>query len=361
MDYKTTLMWNEISETGRIFGEIASANQAAIEAAAKAIEGCGAKNFVLAGRGTSDHALMYFKYVLEEITPYTASYAAPSIVTMYNGKLSYSNSVVVGCSQSGKAADALEVLKKGNADGAVTIAITNDPESPMAKEARFHLFCNCKEEKSVAATKTFSAQLYLALWLAFRLAGDEKGISALMNYKTHTDRHFATISALTDKFAEKYKWMKSGFVLSRGLTYAIAYEQTLKLQETCYIQMKGYASSDFYHGPMAMINAETPVIVYCAHNIDREETEQLVRADQVKCLDKMNELGAPVLVVTDDKYIADKYASVCDVAYIDEDMGDKFSIFPFALFAQMLACKISMGIGNNPDAPRALKKITITK
>ena len=361
MDYKTTLMWKEISETGRIFSEIEPANRAVMAEAVKAIKASGATNFVLAGRGTSDHALMYFKYVLEEKTEYTASYAAPSIVTIFNGKLSYKNSVVIGCSQSGKAADALAVLEKANKEGAVTIAITNDETSPMAKEAKYHLFCKCGLESSVAATKTFSAQLYICLWLANEIAGDKEELKKLHSYYNVINELFPAISDLTDKYSAKYKDMKSGFVLSRGITYALANEQTLKLQETCYIQMKGYAGSDFYHGPMAMVNPNTPVLIYCAHNEDAEESEALMREDQVKCADKMISLGAPVLVITDDKFISDKYSSECDVAFIPAKYGDRFTVFSFALFAQMFACKISVAVGNNPDAPRALSKVTITK
>ncbi len=361
MDYKSTLMWKEISETERIFSEIEPANKAVMAEVVKAIKASPATNFVLAGRGTSDHALMYFKYVLEEKTEYTASYAAPSILTIYNGKMSLKNSIVIGCSQSGKAADALEVLRKGNKDGAVTIAITNDENSPMAKEAKYHLFCACGLESSVAATKTFSAQLYLCLWLASEIAGDSADLAKLHGYHSVIGKLFPTIDAQSGVYAEKYKDTFSGFVLSRGITYAIAYEQTLKLQETCYIQMKGYAGSDFYHGPMAMVNAKTPVLIYCAHNEDSAEIEALVREDQIKCVDKMTSLGAPVLVITDDAQISSKYENVCDVAYIPAEYGDRFTIFSFALFAQMLACKISVGIGNNPDAPRALNKITITK
>ena len=361
MDYKSTLMWKEISETGRIFKEIEPANRAVMAEVVKAIKASGATNFVLAGRGTSDHALMYLKYVLEEKTEYTASYAAPSIVTIYNGKLNYKNSVVIGCSQSGKAADAIAVLEKAKKDGAVTIAITNDETSPMAKLADYHLFCNCGLESSVAATKTFSAQLYLSLWLVDELAGDEAELKELHNYYKNIDNKFSVIDGFTTTYAEKYKDTFSGFVLARGIAYPIANEQTLKLQETCYIQMKGYAGSDFYHGPMAMVNAKTPVLIYCAHNEDDAKIEELMRADQVQCVDKMISLGAPVLVITDDKYIADKYNALCDVAALPAAGCDRFTVFYFALFAQMLACKISVSIGNNPDAPRALKKITITK
>lgn len=360
MDYQNTLMWKEINETPRIFGEIQGANEKTMKALVSAIKNGKATNFVAAARGTSDHALIFFKYLMEINTKYTVGLSAPSVVTLYNGNVNYENSVVVGCSQSGKAADVLEVIRRGNAQGAITVAVTNDEESPLAKEAKFHLFCDCKEEKSVAATKTFSAQLFLLSWLCYELADNKADLEALANLKTSIEKVIPQIDELTTKYADMFKGMKSGFVLSRGITFAIAMEATLKLQETCYIQMKGYPGSDFYHGPMAMVNENTPVIIYCAKNKGGKEAEELVRADQVKCVDKMMSLGAPVLLVTTDKALTGKGAN-CHDAFIDFDVPEEIAMFSFALFAQMFACKISCGIGNNPDEPRALKKVTITK
>ena len=360
MNYKDTLMWKEISETPRIFSEIQAANAGVMTELVSAIKAAKATNFVAAARGTSDHALIYFKYLLEITSNYTVGLSAPSVITLYKGKINYSNSIVIGCSQSGKAADVLEVIRKGNEQGAITISVTNDRESPLAKEAKFHLYCNCKEEKSVAATKTFSAQLYLLAWFASELAGNKADLKMLASLGKDIERVIPQIDELTTKFAEKFKDMKSGFVLSRGITYAIALESTLKLQETCYIQMKGYPGSDFYHGPMAMVNPETPVIIYCAKNNGDEEMQSIVRADQMKCVEKMISLGAPVLLVTNDCVLTGK-SPRCYDALINFSVPEEIMMFAFALFAQMFACKISCLIGNNPDAPRALQKVTITK
>ncbi len=360
MNYKETLMWKEINETPRIFGEIQGANAEEMKKLISAIKASKATNFVAAARGTSDHALIYFKYVLEVNSDYTVGLSAPSVLTLYKGKVNYKNSIVIGCSQSGKAADVLEVIKRGNEQGAITIAVTNDKDSPMAKEAKFHLFCNAGLESSVAATKTFSAQLYLLLWLASELSNKDKNLMILKNLKEEIENVIPQIDDLTSKYAEKFKSMKSGFVLSRGLTYAIALEATLKLQETCYIQMKGYAGSDFYHGPMAMVNENTPVIIYCAKNNEDEEMQNLVRADQIKCVEKMLSLSAPVLLVTNDLMLTGRF-NKCNDALLNFSVPEEFSMFAFALFAQMFACKISCGIGNNPDSPRALNKVTITK
>ena len=360
MLYKDTLMWKEISETPDAFLKEKKANSAVISKLVSKIKAGNATNFILAGRGTSDHALIYFKYVLESLSPYTVGLAAPSVVTMYNGKSNYGDSIVIGCSQSGKAADVIEVIKRANLQGAITVAITNDEDSPLAKEAKYHLFCAAGEEKSVAATKTFSAELFNLLWLAALLADDNKLLSDVENLSETIKTVIPEIDALTTEYAEKFDYMKSGFVLSRGITSAIALEATLKFQETCYIQMKGYAGSDFYHGPMAMVNEKTPVFIYCAKSTVSEKSAEIVKADQKKCIDKMLELSAPVLVITNDESLKKEYKTT-NVAYFDFGYGEEITMFAFALFAQMLACKISCGIGNNPDSPRALNKVTITK
>ena len=230
----------------------------------------------------------------------------------------------------------------------------------MAKEAKFHLYCCAGPKVSVVATKTFSAQLFLLLWLASELAEHKENLLHLKHLSTEIVNIIPQIDEQTTKYAQMFKDMKSGFVLSRGITYAIALEASLKLQETCYIQMKGYAGSDFYHGPMVMVNEETPVIIYAAQNNGNEEMQNLVRADQIKCIDKMISLNAPVLLVTNDHVLKGKF-SKCNEALIPFGVPEEIMMFAFALFSQMLACKISCEIGNNPDTPRALNKVTITK
>ena len=360
MDYKNTLMWKEINQTPEIFSEIQGKNKTVMESLVKAVKEGNASNFVCAARGTSNHALVYFKYLLEINSNYTVGLSAPSVITMYKGKVNYRNSVILACSQSGRAEDVLEVIKMGNSQGAITIGVTNDENSPIAKECKFHLYCSAGEEKSVAATKTYSSQLYLMLWLASELANLKNNLATLKHLHQDIAHVMPQIDALTTKYAEKFKETKGGFVLSRGLCYSIALEATLKLQETCYIQMKGYPSSEFYHGPMAMVNEETPVFIYCAKNDGDEEMQAIIRADQIKLIEKVLSLDAPVLLITNDILLTGRF-SKCNEALFNLSMPEEFTMFPFALFAQMLACKISCMVGNNPDAPRALKKVTITK
>ena len=356
MDYKETLMWKEISDTPENLSKIRKSNEVVMSNLVSAIKKGHATNFVAAARGTSDNALTYFKYVLEIMSNYTVGLSAPSVVTLYRGKINYSNSIVIGCSQSGMAQDVLEVIHKANEQGAITIAVTNNLDSPMAKDARYHLYCNSGEEKSVTATKTFNAQLYLLLWLACELTDDKDNLMFLKHIDKELALEMNELDLLTTKYAEKFKDMDSGFIISRGLTYAIALESALKLQETAHIQIKGYSGGDFAYGPVTMVDKTTPIIIYCAKNETDPEIQNMIRADQMKTINKLLTLGAPVLLVTNDFLLKGKFKE-CNDALLNFNVPEEFAIFAFSIFAQMFACKISCLKGFDPDNPRALNKV----
>ena len=152
-----TIMSKEIEEQICVLERIESKNQSVLEKIAEEVKIKKITHATLAGRGTSDNACKYGIYMLGTFCNIAAGDAAASIITLYDSKPNFVNDLVIGISQSGKAADMLEVLKQANNTGAVTVAITNDEDSPMAKTAKYHLFCNAEKEISVAATKTFSA------------------------------------------------------------------------------------------------------------------------------------------------------------------------------------------------------------
>ncbi len=360
MDYKQTLMWQEINQIPSIFNRILSENSQTMQELCTAIKNGKATNFVAAARGSSDHALVYFKYLLEINSNYTVGLSAPSVVTIYKGKINYQNSIVIGCSESGMAEDVLEVIKKANEQGAITIGVTNDKQSPIAKESKYHLYCSAGKEEGVIATKTFVAQLYLLLWLALEISEKRAYLKTMRELPKGFEHLFTQIDELTTKYAEKFKDIKNGFILSRGLVYAVALQTELLLQETCYLQVKGSSGSDFYHGPMAMVGKDTPVIIYCARNEVDEELQSVLRADQVRLIERMLLRKAPVLLVTNDCVLSGKF-SKCNDALINFSVPEEHSVLAFALFAQMFALKLSCLKGYNPDNPNGLEKTTITK
>lgn len=363
MEYNKTHMWREISQTSEVIKNITDSTVINSEIAkiVAETEKRGLKSIALAGRGTSDHALIYFKYIMEIATTYNAGLVAPSTITLYGGKVSYGDSLVIGCSQSGYAADVVEVVKQANRQGGLTVAITNDVDSPLAKEAAFHLCLSTDKEISVAATKTFSAQLCILLRLAAAFSKDKNIQAEADKLPSIIPSFFESTDKLTDLSYTDLKDMKDGFILARGITYSVAFESGLKLQETSYIRMRGYAMSDFYHGPMAMINEGTNVLVYAPKYYGGGDENNFV-AEQKKCVDKILELGGKVTIITDSQNL-NEYKNKDRIFFrqFDNPSGEISSMFGFALFAQMLACKISCGIGNDPDNPKALNKVTITK
>ncbi len=360
MEYTQTHTWREINETPAIFTEILEKNAQVINDLVKTIKESNKTNFVAAARGSSNNALVFFKYMLEFMSDYTVGFSAPSILTLYRGKINYSNSIIIGCSQSGRAEDVLEVIKKGNEQNAITVAVTNDENSPIAKHAQFHLYCSAGEEQSFVATKTFNAEMFILLWLASELSGARENRKLLKHLSVDLEHVIPQIDDLTTKYAEKFKDMKDGFVLARGLTYPIALESALIMQETCQIPIKGYAGSEFYHGPMAMVNDKTPIILYCARFDGDEEVQSIIRADQIKLIKKMLSLNVPVLLITNDCVLTGKFKN-CNDALLYFSLPEKISAFAFAIFAQMLACKISCLKGLNPDNPANMERTTITK
>jgi glucosamine--fructose-6-phosphate aminotransferase (isomerizing) len=151
-----TKMLNEIFQQPKVLEGIENENKDTLTALVKELNEKKINHAVLSGRGTSDHAAVYGQYMLGIYKNVVTALAIPSCITLYNGKPDMANDLVIGISQSGEAADALAVIETANSQGAVTVAITDNKQSPMAKIAKYHLYCNAGLEESVAATKTFT-------------------------------------------------------------------------------------------------------------------------------------------------------------------------------------------------------------
>lgn len=354
-EYLDTLMWKELNQWVECGADTAENHQVAADIATEAKKRNIVGVYTLA-RGTSDHAMIFLKYLFESYLGIPVSSGAPSAVTIYHSQMKLNNFLVIGCSQSGKAEDVREVLSQAKQNGALTLAITNDVNSPLAKEAKYHLYCGVGEEKSVAATKTFSAQLYLGYLLAKAFGGNI--LPDLGDFKQKLAEAAKIADKETDSFSDWTKPAKDCFILARGISACLAYECGLKLQETCYIKSRAYYSSDFYHGPMAMIEKGSKVILLAPKGGIDETSSKALAADSLKCAKKMEELGADLYIVTDNtENFADVKAHFVDLKAGANEIEEDFYL---ALTIQMLACKTSCKRGLNPDVPRALKKVTVT-
>jgi glucosamine--fructose-6-phosphate aminotransferase (isomerizing) len=347
---KMTKMLDEIFQQPAVLGGIESANEKTLTTLVEELNARKISHVLLAARGSSDHAAIYGKYLLGVFKGIVSGLAMPSVVTSYNSNPDMSQDLVIGISQSGEAADAIAVLEAANASGAITVAITNNIDSPLAKTAKYHLNCNAGLEKSVAATKTFTAQLYLLALLTAYWSADKKLLGDLRKLPESLKESIKSIDDLAAKTVPQYRYITEGFVLARGFCYPIAMEMALKTQETCYIKMQGHAISDFYHGPMAQVTADVPMIVLAPAGKSFKDSEDVI--------EKIKTIGTQILVITDDKDLAAK----CDHSVLLPALdSEPAAAFLFTVFAQCFAQSLSISKGLNPDSPRLLKKVTITK
>lgn len=343
------MMLNEILDQPEVLKNCLNYNSELINEVVKEIRHRKISSVVIAARGTSDHAGIYGKYIIESTIGVPVAMAAPSIFTVYKKQMDLSDSLIIGISQSGKAADVLEVIKGANNCGAITIAITNNVESPLAKEAKYHLYCNAGIEKSVAATKTFTSEMYLLTCLVAEWADDSKIKSELSEVPDNISKIFNELKYITEK-VERYRFMNECFVLARGINYAIALESALKIQETSYVRAKAYATSDFHHGPFAMIQKDMTVLVYAPEGPSLNNTMEMIH--------KLKGSDAEIITISNNKQVQEMGNTNF---VIPETSNDLISPFYNIVIAQLFACKLSLVKGFNPDAPRGLSKVTITK
>ncbi len=304
------------------------------------------RHIILSGRGSSDHAGIYFKYLCEIITGIPVTLAAPSVLTVYEGKLDLSNTLTIGVSQSGEAEDVLAILEKAKSQNSITVSVTNHCDSPLAQISDFHLDLCAGEEISVAATKTFVLEMYNLALIVASISNNAdlniglQGLPEILSSVLQDDEIISMIaSTMTD--------IQTCFVLGRGLVDAVTREIALKLQETSYIKAFGFALSDFLHGPFALIDSNSIILLLVPN--DGTHSESLAMAK------KLRQEGCRLVAITDD--------SKLDVGekIVVPEVCDFIRPFIFACVGQLLACRISEKKGMNPDSPRGIKKITITK
>ncbi len=348
MSFENTLMYKEIMSEAAGLKAAEEKNTAALQVISSAMKEKKPVGIVIAARGTSDHAALFAKYIFETYCGIGVSFAAPSVLTVYGGAPSLENYLVIGISQSGKAADAMEVLKHGRSCGAATLAITNDASSPMAKLCDFHLDCAQGEEKSVAATKTFTAQLYLVLLLAAAISENEKLKKAAKAAPTQIKSVYKSAD-LIEHAAMRYRFAQEAFMLGRGLAYPLALEFGLKTMETSYVRSRGYATSDFYHGPIAQIPADMPVFLFSICDELKEDTEKMMA--------RLVEFGADMFLFTDNMSLLAK----ADAGILLPEGGEIENAFAACTALQLFACALSVAKRLDPDKPRGLNKVTITK
>lgn len=340
----------EIREQPFALTNVIETNLPLIREIVKKAKADGVHGIYFAARGTSDHACVYAQYLFGIFAGIPCTLGTPAVFTKYGAHINLSGMLVVGVSQSGKAEDVLAVLESAKKDGATTVAVTNNTESPMAKCADYHLCCNCGFEKSIAATKTFTTQMTIlglmaAVWGENEALIEEfKGVSA--KAQELLDTKYDEIMA----FAKEVQNIPGAIILGRGVSYCIALEGALKMLETNKLKMKGYPTSDFHHGPIAQVKAGDLVFIISPNGKTVDDTTEITK--------KLLEVDANVVVITDDKNEAPDGTR----AIVLPGTGSEFSFTHMAvMFFQLLACSMTIVRGIDPDQSGVINKITITK
>ena len=305
----------------------------------------------IAARGTSDHVALYAKYLIETMNHIPVGLAAPSVSGIYNAHLNVEDALFIGISQSGEAADVISVLEQARRDGAATLAITNNNTSPITRIADHTIPLHAKPELAVAATKTFSSSMAALLMLSAAIGRSEKMCAELERLPSLVAEVIGKENQIDPK-VERFRYLRECVVLGRGYNLATAYELSLKMRETSNIRAQPFASPDFVHGPIAIIEEGYPVIAFANRGLALPSVLKVITETQAR--------GAEAVVIGN----APDALAIADVSFPilpERDIPEWLSPFPSIVAGQLFAHALAVLKGFDPDKPRGLQKVTITR
>lgn len=311
----------------------------------RAIAGRRPRFAVLAARGSSDHAAIYGKYLLETQTGLVASLAAPSVYSLYGRSPDVRDALAIGISQSGQSPDIVAALEGARRAGALALAVTNDEASPLARVSDLVLPLRVGPERSIAATKTFTAEL-LALWL---LVGAVAGADA--EPARRVAEHVMDALRSADRGLAGFTLGEAAspvVVVGRGYSFPIALEVALKLREVGIRNAQGFSAADLLHGHIAAVHPGTWALVV---GVAGPTLPSLV-----DCVGALRARGAHTVVISDAPALGQGADVVVSVDAATESLG----AIPIAVVGQWLTLQDAMARGLDPDRPPGLEKIVRT-
>jgi glucosamine--fructose-6-phosphate aminotransferase (isomerizing) len=301
---------------------------------------------LLAARGSSDHAAIYAKYLIEVLLQLPAGLVSPSATTLYGAKPDLTDVLMITVSQSGGSPDLVEVTESARRAGALTIAVTNTPDSPLTRAAELNVDVRAGAELAVAATKTYTATL-LGLYLLIDAVngGDGRAVADIGELAQATLDRSGTAA---DEAAQRYRFVDRMVTTGRGYSYASALEASLKLAETSYLSARAYSGADLLHGPVAALDSETGVLAVTSAGKGGEAMREVLAT--------VHGRGSDVLAIGSAAGKMPAGAAI-EVAESAEEVAPILEILPI----QRLALALSLAKGGDPDQPRGLSKITKTR
>lgn len=334
---------DEIREQPEVIARTLEANQTTAREVAQLADGC--SHAVIAGRGTSDNAGRYAQYVWGSRNGLSVGLTTPSLFSVYDTPPRLDGALVVGVSQSGQSPDIVSVLEEGRAQGRPTVAITNEPDSPLAEFADVVIDIEAGDEVAVAATKTYTAQLAVIAMISEAMSGKVGslgGLAALAADALDREQRAHEVAATRAD-------IEHAAVLGRGVNQATAFEWALKLQELTHIVAQPFSTADFLHGPVAVLEPGYPVLVVAAVGpaID----------DVVDVLWRGKEAGASLVAISNSPMVAEM---TVDTLTFGSDVEEWLSPIPAIVIGQLFAYYLTLAKGLDPETPRGLRKVTRT-
>ena len=293
-------------------------------------------------RGSSDHAASYCAYLIMARLGRIVASLPMSLVTLYKAPLVTRDSLTIAISQSGQSPDVIAPVRYFRDGGGTTVALVNDVASPLARAAEWAMPLHAGAEQSVAATKSFIASLVAGARLVAHWQNDPElsaGLAALPAALEVAAR--ADWSAAIEVLAPARTIM----VVGRGISYPVALEAALKFKETSQLHAEAFSGAEIRHGPMALIEAGYPLLIFA--------TRGAAQASLVQLALEMRERGARVLLAAPPD-VAERDLTLPLAAIPDLDP----IVAVQALY--VMAAQLAAARGIDPDRPRHLSKVTRT-
>lgn len=339
---QTTLMYAEAAAAATVIEHQLVANDALVAELGQRLRARPPKFVLTCARGSSDHAATFAKYAIETQLGRVTASASPSAISLYRASQHLEGALYIVISQSGESPDLVRCAEAARTAGALVVAITNAEKSPLGAAAEVVIPLRAGVERSVAATKSFLASLASLLQLVAHWNNDTELLHALP----------ALPSALRTAFALDWSPLVTGlqdardlFVLGRGLMLGAAQEAALKFKETCGLHAEAFSTAEVKHGPMALIGAGFPVLLFA------EDDPTLL--DALQTANEFRARGARVWAATP----GDTHPDSLPLATA-----------PHPLCAPLLTVQscyrmvnlLALARGRDPDAPPHLRKVTET-
>ena len=333
-----SLMQQDMAAQPSVLAALAGRREEIIEALA----GPPPVGIVIVARGSSDHAGIFGRYLLEAATGLPVALAAPSLQNLYGVQPRVEGWLALGVSQSGRTPEIATVLERFREAGARTVAVTNEPDSPLARSASVHVSLGAGEERAVPATKTFTAQV-----AAMALVGEALGpvpfgprdwerlpgaVEELLEDPAPPERVAAQLDGV-DELA----------CVGRGYLMCVALEAALKLREAAGVRAEGWSAADFRHGPLTVTGPALPTLAVSAAGP--------AAADVAELAEQLAAGGAPLLRMSDDASASLPFPS---------GLAEPLAVIPATVRAQQLALALAVRRGVDPDRPPGLAKVTPT-